>query len=446
MAKIPTVAIIGRPNTGKSTLFNKIIGRRKAIVADTPGTTRDQVAGQVEGEKLDYLLIDTGGMGGGTQDIELEDDVHEQSKLALEHADVIVFTVNSREELTGSDFEIVEILRKSTKSHAPIVMALTKCDDPGTIDSILPEYYQLGITDRIIPISAPHRYGTDALQEAIEEELIKLNFERVPKIENALPRIAIIGKPNVGKSSLVNAFMSETQRAKSPLLVSDIPGTTRDAIDTIIRYHEQDYVFTDTAGIKRRKDTKSDIEVYAYFRSVKELEYCDVAVLILDATQTLSRQDKRVAGMAVEEGKGLIILVNKIDLVDTEERHLRLAEIQQQLQFAKCAPVLPVSAQTKEGLLKIFDLIEMTQRNRIRRLPTKELLDWYKKTVYGKPMGMLARSKMILQAEETPPTFVVFVKDPKQVQVSQLRYLENSLRKTFDFEGTPIRWITKKNA
>jgi GTP-binding protein len=445
MAKIPTVAIIGRPNTGKSTLFNKIIGRRKAIVTDIPGTTRDQVAGQVEGNTLNYLLIDTGGMGGGTEDTALEDDVHEQSKLALEHADVIVFTVNSREDLTASDFEIVNILRKSTKSHVPIIMVLTKCDDPATIDAILPEYYQLGITDKIIPISAPHRIGMEELEETIEKELTKLNFERVEESEDALPRIAIIGKPNVGKSSLVNAFMSETQRAKSPLLVSDIPGTTRDAVDTVIRFHDQDYIFTDTAGIKRRKDTKGDIELYAYFRSVKELEYCDIAVLIIDATQPLSRQDKRVAGMAVAEGKGLIILVNKIDLVETEERHLRLAEIEQQLQFAKCAPVLPVSAETKEGLLKIFDLIEMTQRNRVRRLPTKDLIDWYKRTVYGKPMGTLAKSKMIIQAEEVPPTFVVFVKDPKKVQVSQLRYLENSIRKTFGFEGTPIRWITKKN-
>ena len=446
MAKIPTVAIIGRPNTGKSTLFNKIIGRRKAIVTDTPGTTRDQVAGQVKGQQLDYLLIDTGGMGGGTEDIALEDDVHEQSKLALEHADVIVFTINSREELTASDFEIIDILRKSTKSHVPILMALTKCDDPGTIDALLPEYYQIGIAQEIIPISAPHRIGMEELEETIEKELIKLNFERLEEEEDALPRIAVIGKPNVGKSSLINAFMNETQRTKSPLLVSDIPGTTRDAVDTVIRYHDQDYIFTDTAGIKRRKDTKGDIEVYAYFRSIKELEDCDIAVLILDATETLSRQDKRVAGMAVEEGKGLIILVNKIDLVDTQERHLRMAEIEHQLQFAKCAPVLPVSAKTKEGLLKIFDLIEMAQRNRVRRIPTKELLDWYKRAVYGKPMGMLAKSKLITQAEEIPPTFVIFVKDPKKVQVSQLRYVENSMRKTFGFEGTPIRWITKKNS
>lgn len=444
MAKLPTVAIIGRPNTGKSTLFNKMIGRRKAIVSDTPGTTRDQVAGQIEGNALDYLLVDTGGMGGGTEDTDLEDDVHEQSLLALEHADVILLTINSREELTSSDFSIVDILRKNAKSHVPIIMVLTKCDDPSTVDELLPQYYELGVAERIIPVSAPHKMGIEELEEIIEEELLKLNFTRIERPEHTPPRIAIIGKPNVGKSSLINAFMNETQRSKSPLLVSDIPGTTRDAVDTVIRYHDEDYVFTDTAGIKRRKDTKNDIEVYAYFRSVKEMEQCDIAVLVLDATKTLSKQDKRVAGMAVEEGKGLIILLNKIDLVEREERELRLAEITHQLQYAKFAPVIPVSAETKEGLLKIFDQIEMVQRNRVRRIPTNDLIDWYKRAVYGQPMGSLAKSKLIIQAEEMPPTFVVFVKDPKKVQVSQLRYLDNNLRKTFGFEGTPIRWISKQ--
>lgn len=443
MAKIPTVAIIGRPNTGKSTLFNKMIGRRKAIVSDTPGTTRDQVAGHVHGDALDYLLIDTGGMGGGTEDKDLEDDVHAQSLLALEHADLILFTVNSKEELTSSDFEISDTLRKKAKSHVPIILIPTKCDDPSTIDAILPQYFELGIADDVIPISATHRIGTQELENTIESKLTELNFKRAERPEDSTPRIAVIGKPNVGKSSLINAFMSETQKTKSPLLVSDIPGTTRDATDTVIRYHDQDYIFTDTAGIKRKKDNKNDIEVYAYFRSAKELEDCDIAVLVLDATQPLSKQDRRIAGMAVEEGKGLIILFNKIDILDAEEKPMRMAEIEQQLQFCRFAPVIPVSAETKEGLLKIFDVIEMVQRSRTRRIPTKDLLDWYRRTVYNQPMGQLQKSKLITQAEEIPPSFVIFVKDPKKVQVSQLRYLDNNIRKTFGFEGTPIRWITK---
>ncbi|MCA9371076.1 MAG: ribosome biogenesis GTPase Der, partial [Candidatus Peregrinibacteria bacterium] len=367
MAKIPTVAIIGRPNTGKSTLFNTLIRRRKAIVSDTPGTTRDQVAGLIEGEELDYLLIDTGGMGGGTADKELEDDVHQQSVLALEHADLILFTLNSREELTRNDLEIIDILRKQKKSHVPVILVPTKCDDPRTIDSVLPEYYSLGISEDIIAISALHKTGLPELRSTIEEKLLSLHFERSPDLKEDAPRIAIIGRPNVGKSSLVNAFMSETQRGKSPLLVSTIPGTTRDAVDTVIKYHETDYIFTDTAGIKRKKDTKGDIETYAYFRSVKEVEQCDITVLVLDATTPISRQDKRIAGLAVEEGKGLVILMNKIDLVSTEEKKLRQQEIELQLQFCKFAAIIPVSAETKEGLLKIFDVIEMVQRNRTRR-------------------------------------------------------------------------------
>lgn len=443
MAKIPTVAIVGRPNTGKSTLFNTLIGRRKAIVSDTPGTTRDQVAGNIQGEKLEYLLVDTGGMGGGTADTDLEDDVHAQSVLALEHADVIVLTLNSREELTKNDFAIADILRKQKKGHVPVVVVLTKCDDPGTVDEILPQFYELGLTEDIIPLSSLHKMGVPELRTAIEQNLEDLHFTPQEHPEDSPPRIAIIGKPNVGKSSLVNAFMNETQREKSPVLVSDIPGTTRDAVDTIIRYHDQDYIFTDTAGIKRRKDTKSDIEVYAYFRSVKELEECDIAVLVLDSTKPISRADKRIAGMAAEEGKGLIILMNKIDLIDSDARAERLHEIGLQLSFCKYAQVIPVSAQTKEGLLKIFDAIEMVQRNRTRRIPTKDLMDWYKRTVYGQPMAVLSKSKLITQSEDVPPTFVIFVKDPKKVQVSQLRFLDNQLRKTFGFEGTPVRWITK---
>ena len=420
-----------------------MVGRRKAIVSDTPGTTRDQVAGHIEGKHLDYLLVDTGGMGGGTEDKDLEDNVHDQSILALEHADVILFTVNSKEELTSNDFSITDILRKQSKKHVPIILLPTKCDDPADLDEVLPQYYALGIADTVIPVSATHRIGIDQLQTEIEKALLSLNFERMERPEDSPPRIAIIGKPNVGKSSLVNAFMSETQKESSPLLVSDIPGTTRDATDTMIRFHDQDYVFTDTAGIRRRKDTKTDIDTYAYFRSVKELEDCDIAVLVMDASEPLSRQDKRIAGMATEEGKGLIILLNKVDIVSTEEKAFIIAEIKKHFQFCKFAPIIPVSATSKEGLLKIFNVIEMVQRNRVRRIPTKDLIDWYKRTVYGQPMGQLGRSKLIIQAEDIPPSFVVFVKDPKQVRVSQLRYLDNSIRKTFDFDGTPIRWITK---
>lgn len=445
MAKTPTVAIIGRPNTGKSTLFNRFIGRQKAIVSDIPGTTRDHVAHTIENEELPYLLVDTGGMGGGTEDQDFEDDVHSQSMLALEHADVIILTINSREELTSSDFEIVQILRKHRRKHVPVLLAITKCDDPHDVEDMLPKYYELNISDTIIPISAPHKFGMDALEDAIIKELKALKFQKIEKdpTTEAIPKIAFIGKPNVGKSSIVNAFMSESQRKKSGVLVSNVPGTTRDATDTIISYHEREYLLIDTAGIKRRKQTKKDIETFAYFRSIHAMEECDVCILVLDATEPLSRQEKRIAGMAVEAGKGLLILVNKIDAASKVQREEITLYLKHELQFCKFAPVIFCSAETREGIVKIFDKIEAIQKNRKRRLPDKELHAWFKDTVAGQPMASLAKTKHITQADEVPPTFVLFVRNTKQIQVSQMRHLENSLRKTFAFEGSPIRWITK---
>jgi len=443
MPRLATVAIIGRPNTGKSTLFNRLIGRRKSIESAMPGTTRDRIAALKTGTDLDYVLVDTGGIGGGTEDKEFESDVERQTLLALENADVIVLTVNGKEPLTKSDYKVADILRKRKRAHVPLLLVLTKCDDPSKNDEILPPYYELSIADTIFPVSAPHNAGLDELEQEIEKHLLQLHFQRIPRSDNEPPRIAIIGKPNVGKSSLVNAFMSDAEREKSGLIVSDIPGTTRDATDTVIRYHEKDYVFTDTAGLRRNKQQGGDIESFAYFRTIREIEECDVAVLVVDATEAISRQDKRIAGLASEEGKGLVILLNKIDLITSAQKAECLNRLALEMRFCRFAAVLPVSATSREGLLKIFDLVEMAVRNRARRISTKDLHEWFRKTVYGKPVGELAKAKHITQAEEVPPTFVVFVKDPKNVQVTQLRYLENNLRKTFAFEGTPVRWVTR---
>ncbi|MBU1911459.1 ribosome biogenesis GTPase Der, partial [Patescibacteria group bacterium] len=356
MPKLPTVAIIGRPNTGKSTLFNRLVGRRKAIVSEIPGTTRDHIAHKMETEDLDFLLIDTGGMGGGTEDKEIEDDVHLQSTLALENADLIVFTINSREELTASDFEITEELRRNRKAHVPVIIVLTKCDNPENTDELLPQYYALGITDQIIPISATHNFGMDELVDTITDELKKLNFEKSTEEESEhLPHIAIVGKPNVGKSSFINALMSEPQKKTSSLLVSDIPGTTRDATDTVIKYHDQDYVFIDTAGIRRRSKTDRGIETFAYLRSVQAMGHSDIAILILDATQPVSKQDKRIACLAIEEGKGLLILLNKTDLLSSEEKKAALENAKLELAFCKFASFVCISAENKSGILKIFD-------------------------------------------------------------------------------------------
>ncbi|MDO8649340.1 MAG: ribosome biogenesis GTPase Der [Candidatus Peregrinibacteria bacterium] len=446
MARTPTVAIIGRPNTGKSTLFNRLVGRRQAIVSDVPGTTRDHVAGSIDLEGMRALLVDTGGMGGGTEDREIESDVHAQSLLALSHADVILFTINSREELTSSDFAIVEILRKQRRRHVPVILVVTKCDNPATLEEVLAQYYQLGVADTIIPLSAPHGIGIEELREKLKKELTKLHFQEVGEKEETEgpPRVAVIGKPNVGKSSIVNALMSDAQRKVSPKLVSEVAGTTRDATDTIIRHEDREYVFIDTAGLKRHAPREEGIDSFAAFRTAQALQECSVAILVLDATEPVSRQDQRIAGLAAEEGKGLIIALNKIDKLKAEQRTEKVDEIRLELPFCRYAPILPCSALNREGLLKLFALVDMVHRNRTRRIPTKELHRWFTDAAHGRPLGVIAKSKHLTQAEDIPPTFILFVSDPKRVQVTQLRYLENRLRETFGFDGTPVRWVTKR--
>lgn len=445
MNKLATVAIIGRPNTGKSTLFNRLVGRNKAITSNVPGTTRDQIAHTVEAEGYQFLLIDTGGMGGGTEDKDLEDDVHEQSVLALEHADIIIATLDSRTELTRNDYEIIDTLRKRKRQHVPVLFALTKCDDPHSIEQLLPQYYELAEPEHIVAVSAPHKIGIEALQQKIVTELKQLHFEpKQPEEVNHTPRIAIIGRPNVGKSSIINALMSDKKRDAAGLLVSDTAGTTRDSTDTTIRYEGKDYTFVDTAGIKRKKDTPEGIETHAYFRSIRSLEHSDIAVLVLDAKEPVSRQDKRIANLAISEGKGLIVLINKWDTVKTPEEKKKVQEhIRYSLAFCDYANFTPVSAHTKEGLLKIFASIEQVHQNRTRRISTKHLLQFLQDATYDQPVGQLTSCKHIVQADEVPPTFILFVRDPKQVQLAHLRFLENRMREVFDFTGTPIRFITK---
>ncbi len=472
MARLPTVAIIGRPNTGKSTLFNRLTGTRKAIVSSIAGTTRDHVAQRVDDERMSYLLLDTGGIGGGSEDKDLEDDVSAQSMIALTAADLILFTINGREELTKSDHVVADVLRRKRKRHVPVILVATKCDREGLFEERMAQYYELGIADRVIGVSAVHALGVPELEDVITEQLKALHFQppQRPKTagvdpesdgddgeevasgadegdashDDALPpRIAILGKPNVGKSSLVNALMSDPQRETSPRLVSDIPGTTRDASDTVIRFQEKDYVFIDTAGLRRRAKVEEDIEAISVIKSIQALQESDVAILVLSATEEISKQDKRIARMAVEEGKGLIILLNKADLLDKDVKAEKMLEIQSELHFCRFAPVLAVSAVTRDGLLKVFPLLETVARNRTRRISTKDLRRWFEETAQRGPAGPVTRSKHITQAADLPPTFILFVGNPKAVLLSHLKFLENAIRQTFAFEGTPIRWITK---
>lgn len=443
MAKLPTVAIIGRPNTGKSTLFNRLVGKRRAIVSDVAGTTRDHVSFRVIGDEVDYLLLDTGGIGGGSEDHVLEEDVASQSEIALQAADLILFTVNGKEDLTASDLTVADILRKKRKRHVPVIIVLTKCDDWNTAQEDLARAYELNLGDDIIGVSAAHRIGTDELAEKIEAQLKKQHFGKVvDEGAERPPRIAIIGKPNVGKSSLVNAFISDAQRDLSSRIVSDIPGTTRDSSDSIVRHEGKEYVFVDTAGLRRKSKTEGEIDIVSSLKSIQAMQDSDVVVLVIAAPDLVSKQEQRIAAMAIEAGKALVILVNKADLLSVEERVEKEAEIRIQLRFCLYAPILFVSATTRVGLPKIFPLLDSVARNRLRRIPTKELLRWFENLAQKSP-GSIYKSKFVIQAKEVPPTFVLFCKKKSNIRESDLRFLENSMRATFAFEGTPVRWTAK---
>jgi GTP-binding protein len=444
MAKLPTVAIIGRPNTGKSTLFNRMIGKRRAIVSDVPGTTRDHVSERIDEESVSYLLVDTGGMG-ATYDTDFEEDVFEQSMLALEHADVILLTINGKEDLTEDDHNIIDVLRKKRKRHVPVLVVLTKVDNEDIAESTAPQPHEVRIGDDVLHVSATHNRGVDELRERIVQELKRMHFGPLEERTDGVLRIAIVGKPNVGKSSLVNALMSDMQREQSALLVSEVAGTTRDSTDTLVHFNERPYMLVDTAGIKKHTQSLEQIERYAMLRTVQALESADIGVLVLDATQPVSQQDKKIASLIAQSGKGMVILANKMDTLKGEERKEKLADIALMLNFCRYAKILPCSAKTRDGVVKLFDVAEAVQAARQRRIPMRELTKWFERVTYGQPLGEIARSKYITQAEDIPPTFVIFVKNPKKVGVSQLRYLENRLRETFGFDGTPIRWITKSS-
>lgn len=444
MPKLPTVAIIGRPNTGKSTLFNRLIGKRRSIESDIAGTTRDLISHRVDLEEMSYLLVDTGGIG-STADKDFEEDVAEQSLLALEFADVIVFTVNAKEEITGDDRKVMDIIRKKRRRHVPVIVALTKADTPERRDALILDFHETDIGEDILTVSAPHRIGIDHLNDLIVKHLKLLNFEKAPEeTGDEPPRIAIIGRPNVGKSSIVNALMSDGQREKSPVLVSPVAGTTRDSIDTEVMYHDKRYILIDTAGLKKQARRDDEIERFSAMRTLTAVEQADIVILVLSAAEPPTQQDKRIAALAVESGKGLLVLLNKIDTLKGEKRTDGIGFVTDTLHFVtKFARVIPCSAVTREGLVKLFDMVESVQLSRIRRIPTNQLNRWFEESVHGKPLGEIAKTKYITQADEIPPTFVLFVKNPRNVQASQLRYLENQLRKTFGFDGTPIRFLMK---
>ena len=454
MAKLPVVAIIGRPNVGKSTFFNRLVGRRQAIVSEVAGTTRDQIMTQVEEDGMHYLLVDTGGMGGGSLDSDFEDDVEGQSLLALEHADLILFVVNGREELTKSDYAVADILRKKRKRHVPVFLVIAKCDDAEKMDEALPRYYEFGVAESMFPISASHGLGISDLQDAIVSRLRKMHFgiqklveseETEEGRENASPRIALVGRPNVGKSSIVNALMSEEQRKSAPRLISPIPGTTRDSTDTVIRFKGKEYVFIDTAGLRKQARVERGLELFSVLRTLQSMEEADVTVLILDATQEIGKQDKHIAGLAIEQGTGLILVVNKVDLLSTEEKEVLRMRLARAFQFCRWAPILFTSAKTREELPHLFELIHAVSENRVRRITTSMVNRLFQdlaeknQTMAGGKLPF----KYVTQVAISPPTFAIFLKDPRRLHVSSLRFIEKKLREVFPFDGTPVRWVKR---
>ncbi len=429
----PLVAIVGRPNVGKSTLFNKLIGRRLSIVEDTPGVTRDRIYADAEWLTHSFTLIDTGGIEPESEDI-IAVQMRRQAELAIETADVIVFLVDGREGMTAADEEVAAMLRKSNK---PVVLAVNKLDAPKFNDAIY-EFYALGLGDPII-ISAGQGLG---LGDMLDEVCAHFPEEAAEEGEHPL-NIAVVGKPNVGKSSLVNAILGEER-----CIVSNIPGTTRDAVDTLFTLDGEPYVLVDTAGIRRKRSVEDEtIERYSVIRSLAAVRRADVVLIVVDAEQGLSEQDVKIAGYVHEEGKPSVLVVNKWDLIekDTNTMNKFKKDMQVDLAFMDYVPFLFISAKTGQRVNKLLAAAKESYAQSIRRITTGTLNDIVNEAIsMTEPPAMSGKRLKIYYATEVsvqPPTFVIFVNDEVLVHFSYKRYMENYFRKTFGFQGTPIKII-----
>ncbi len=434
----PVVAIVGRPNVGKSTLFNRIVGRNLAIVEDLPGVTRDRNYADAQWEGRRFLLVDTGGFEPETAD-PMYLKMREQTSLAIEEADYIIFLMDGQQGLLPADTEVSQRLRASGK---PVIYAVNKVDG-ARHEGLLPEFYRLGV-DILLPLSARHGAGFSDLMDQIAKFLPEPPVaEEEPG--KAPPRVAIIGRPNVGKSSFANSLLGENR-----MIVSPVSGTTRDSVDSIYRYYGREYVLVDTAGIRSRGRVSQGVEKYSVMRAMKSVSRCDVALVLLDASEGVTEQDERVVGLAHEEGKGIIIILNKWDLVEDKEQAYKrfMDDVRLRLKFAAYAPVLTISALTRQRVTKVFDEIDRIVEQREKRVPTAELNRVFERltAMHEPPLyrGKRVKYFYIAQVGVKPPTFVVFVNYPEGVHFSYLRYIENHLREAFGFDGTPIRIFAKR--
>jgi GTP-binding protein len=429
----PIVAVVGRPNVGKSTLFNRLAGKRISIVEDTPGVTRDRIYCQVEWLKYKFSLIDTGGIEPSSEDI-IPKQMKRQAELAIETADVIMFMVDGKEGLTPSDYEVGEILRAAKK---PIVLVVNKVDNP-TMEDNKYEFYNLGLGEPIT-ISASAGLGIGDMLDVITGHFEENDED--DQEQDAI-RVAIIGKPNVGKSSLLNRLSGEERS-----IVSDIPGTTRDAIDSFVQIGEDKFIFIDTAGIRKKSKVKEDVEKYSVIRALTSIEKADVCLVMLDGDELISDQDEKIAGYAHEEGKAIVIVVNKWDKVEKDDKTMNEYEkkVKTSLSFMSYAPVVFISAKTGQRVNKMIEAIKSVYEQYTIRIKTGVLNEVINEAVMMKQppieKGKLLKIYYATQVAIKPPTFAVFVNYTNIIHFSYARYLENQLRQHFGLEGTPIKLL-----
>ena len=430
------VAVVGRPNVGKSTLFNVIAGKQISIVKDTPGVTRDRIYADCEWLNHPFTLVDTGGIEPDSRDVLLS-QMRSQAELAIETADVILFVVDVRSGVTDADYAVAELLRKS---HKPIVLCVNKVDSFQKLGNEIYEFYQLGLGDPF-GVSSVNQLG---LGDLLDELLKHFPKGLEEEAEDDRIRVALIGKPNVGKSSMINKLLGENR-----VIVSEIAGTTRDAIDTEIVHDGERYVFIDTAGLRRKGRVTDEIERYSVIRTVSAVDRADICVVLIDAIEGITEQDVHIAGIAHESGKGVIIAVNKWDAVEKDDRTMQdfTKKLREKLSYMDYAEYLFLSAKTGQRLTKLFPLIDMVHQNQMLRVKTGLLNEILMKAAAMKQppsdKGKRLRLFYITQVSVRPPSFVIFVNDRELMHFSYTRYLENRIREAFGFLGTPLRFIIR---
>ena len=433
----PILAVVGRPNVGKSTLFNALAGEMISIVKDTPGITRDRIYADITWLDKNFTLIDTGGIEPDSKDVILS-QMREQAQIAIDTADVILFLVDVKQGLVDSDAKVADMLRRSRK---PVLLVVNKVDDFNKYMADVYEFYNLGIGEPI-PISAANRLGIGDMLDVVVDMMDWSNTENE---EDERPRIAIVGKPNVGKSSLINKLLGEDR-----VIVSDIAGTTRDAVDTEIVHNGKEYVFIDTAGMRRKKKVKEELEHYMIVRTVSAVKRADVVIIMIDAVEGVTEQDAKIAGIAHEEGKGVIIAVNKWDAVEKDDKTIYkfTNKVRDTLAYMQYAEMIFISAKTGQRLPKLYDMIDAVIENHSMRVQTGVLNEIMTEAValQQPPSDKGKRLKLyyITQVSVKPPTFVIFVNDKELMHFSYTRYIENRIRDAFGFRGTPLRFIIRE--